>query len=305
MSRRLHMLRLGLARRGLRTDDDRLDWLNRMSFETDGLIGYEEWAETLVSAARQLAAARGTGVVDAWFAASELLAGALPDPDDKLYGIALAVHARTAGLRYEDPRAFADLFQRYAGLRESLGQIESDDPGEEAYQTYEFISNRLMELELALGHTLENGDAFVSEMLADPAVVVAGAKLLWAVVEDRNEQADEDEVELGEDVITQCVEYGGHYLWAAYHARRNGIDDKELTSFVISFDEWFGIMDSLERRKSLAPGVLASLRDCEGNGDQLVEDGPDLVDTWRLHHAEDLPLSEYLTQVLTAVVQDA
>ncbi len=305
MSKRLRQLRQRLDRQRLSTEEEQLAWLNRASFETDGLIGPDEWVETLTALARRAAGERGVGVVDAWFQVAQTVAAAVPDPDDKLYGLILAVHARDVGLRYEDPRTITELFRLFVAMREAWEQDETDDESEEAYQAYEFVTNRLMDVETALEHPLENGENVPPEMLADPAVVAAGGDLLWDVIEDRSDAAEADGGELPDDEVTQRIEYGGHYLWAAYHARRCGVDREELTAFVTTFVEWFGMMDSLVRYNSLAPGVLASLRDCVDRGAQLVEEGPELVDTWRRHHSGDLPLTEYLTQVLTAVVQDA
>jgi len=55
MSKRLRQLRQRLDRQRLSTEEEQLAWLNRASFETDGLIGPDEWVETLTALARRAA----------------------------------------------------------------------------------------------------------------------------------------------------------------------------------------------------------------------------------------------------------
>lgn len=307
MSKRLRQLQLRLHRQDdLANDEERLAWLNSVSFEGDGHIGPEEWSDTMNALAHRLARDRGIGPVEAWLYVARTLAASVPDPEDKLYGMTLAVHARNAGLRCEDARTVAELFGLYVAQRDAWEEDETDDPDEIAYQTYEFIVNRLEEVRTAVENPLENEEAVTQDMLADPAVVVAGSELLWDVIEDQGDRAEAEGGELDDAMLAQYSDYVGHYLWAAYHAKRRGIDADELRSFVIAFGEWFEVMDALVRRNDLAPGVLASLRDCVNAGaSRIVEEGPDLVGTWRRHHSEDLSLTDYLTNCLTAVVQDA
>src|SRR3989339_5417 len=159
MSDRLRKLRERVdANQRVKTDEARVAWLNRASFETDGLLGPDEWIETLNAISQRLASRARISIVSAWFRAAGELAESVPDPQDRLYGITLSVHARNVGLRYEDARTFAELFQRYAELWEQMDRVQTDDPAEEACQFYEFVTNQLLNVETALEHPLDNDE---------------------------------------------------------------------------------------------------------------------------------------------------
>ncbi|MFA4845390.1 MAG: hypothetical protein WC654_02430 [Patescibacteria group bacterium] len=295
MSLRLQQLRKGLRRQTLTRDDDKLGWLNHASFTLYESNGYDEWEEMMNMLARRMARARGVDIVEAWFSVARVLAASVPDPEDMLIGIILASIAWNSGLRYEEPSTYAKLF----GLLTAVCPKSEPD-------VFYFILCRMEDVEAALAQPLEDDSIIPPEMLADPFVVVDASNLLWGVVVDLENSAKSAQIEFDDEQIDRCIEYGGHYLWAAYHARRAGVDREELTDFVTAFiEDWFGLMSDLVRRDALASGVLDALILCDATPKQLTEESPDLVATWRRHHAGDLPLKQYLNQIFSAVEQNA
>lgn len=306
MSKRIRSLERKVGKRRRASEDDDLVWLNRASFESDGLVDSAEWEELLNAMARRHARETGTGLVDAWIHVAGALAACVQDPEDRLYGITLAVHARNVGLRYEDAERFAELFRLYEAERKNEAPVLTGDDAEEAYQRYEFITNRLLDLETAISLPLQNDDRVEPDMLEDPEVIVASSILLWNVLEECEDEAVEEGREIDPECVDEHVRYSGHYLWAAHHAKRAGIAFDELRSFVIGFDEWFAMFAELVDRGALAAGTLAAMRDCDATERQLLDDGPELVALWRHERLDTtITLPDYLTQVLTAVEHDA
>lgn len=231
----------------------------------------------------------------------------VPDPQDDLYGIRLAVHARLAGLRYQDTRTFALLFQEFKSAYETSKEGRTEDPDEEAYQLYEFIVSRLDDLMDAL-EIEDNSEGVLSdEMLADPQVVVEGIRQmridinsLAEEIADGNEAMTAEEYAEYEEAERRCIEDGRFYIWAAYQAKRHGIGADELSEFIYIFcRDWFELMEQLLSKNTLAPGVLNAFNEARADTGKLIKDGPGLVRHWTTQRL-DLPLTEYLDSCLTA-----
>ncbi len=307
MSYRLRLLKFKYEQvaGNLDSDANRLHWLNRRTFQTDGMIVLDNWEETLNAAAFYLSSKLLIDVVTAWFRAAETLLASVPDPNDCLYGITLAAHARLAGVDIDDPESVAKLLGLYAATQTGWNQKEADRDSATAGDTYDFILNRLEELEIGLEFMEAHDNLVTDNMLADPEVVAAGSDILRCVTENHRIDAEQHKEELDVERVQQIVEYGGYYLWAAHQAKRHGIDLDELTYFILQFDEWFDLVRKLEARDLLAPGILACLSDCEAPSKRVIRESPELIAFWRETYENIFPLSEYIHQYFAAVEHNA
>lgn len=303
MSLRLNTLQATIGtKKKLTTDEARLRWLNRGSFVSDGMFKRAEWAHLLNRLARRAAADRSIALADAWFQVAFALAASVPDPKDYLYGIAIAVTADNAGLCYDDVETYLRLIAGYRAMYAEHWMENEEKADELAY----FFDCRLMDIETALKEPLDNDTSVSPDMLADPDVVVAGSLLLSDAIDDHAaEHAQAGAAEMDDEEVESFIDYGGHYLWACYHARRHGVAQDELTRFVCLYtDEWFVLMDALVSRDLLNAGVLDALVEHNGSYGETVEQGVDLVAAYRAAHT-DMTLVEYLNACLAPAAQNA
>lgn len=295
------LVRSAKRKKSLKNDDQRLAWLNARLFpECDGIsTGTPEDLHALMTS---LVADRAPSetLIDAWENAARALVNALADPDDYLFGIAFALNAWSAGLRYGD----VDRMARFVrGMAEQCADVQFVNPSEHAFETFECMGNRLAHLESALEQELPNGDSFEEFHWRDPSTVTFAASLLARTIVNRSRRLAEAGTEMSDEEVGALANAGGQYLWAAFHARARHINDAELRRFIDEFNEtWFEMFESLVGRDALFPGALKALSDMDDdvNANALVEDGPELVATWRSQGLIDPTLPQYLKNCLTA-----
>lgn len=308
MSARLSRLRETLPNKTrLHTDEEKIRWLNRQCYVRNDSTERAEWIRLLNRLARAEAAKRTLSPVDAWFHVTEALAASVADPEDNLYGVTLAVIADTSGVSYADLDLYLRLIAGYKKLYDEFENKEMIDANEAAYDLFEFVLCRLEDVETALKEPLESDEFVSAEMLADPDVVVAGSTLMCDAIADHAEyHANNGLAEMDGKEIDAFIEYGGHFFWACYHARRFDVERDELTRFVCVYThEWFDLMNDLLRRDLLAPGVLDALVDTDGSFEAVVERGAELVASFRSVPPTDMTLAEYLNCCLIPVETNA
>lgn len=247
----------------------------------------------------------GRPLYEGWIEAAGRIAESISDPDDNLFGVLIAGEVWALGLHYslEDMTRF---LRRLSAIPSDVPA--TDDPSQNAYQLYEHLLNRLMEADAMLRGDLE-GDEIVECEWSENADTLADAIALLrsALVETSEALESDEDRSMGAEEIDELVEWSGHFLWAAHHARQAGIPLNELDEFVTSFTSvWVKIFRALIRDKTLVPGVLDAISGVYVDEDLIVADGPRLVEAYRtIIPTPDCTLMDYLTNALSANTLDA
>ncbi len=286
-------------------DQERFDWLQEQlsDITRNYMHPVDPMQEMLSCYARQVARESGTDLASGWIFAAHMLRGSLPDPEDQLFGLFIASEAWALELRYD-----LENMARFLRRLRIIGRVAEDtgDEEQDAYQLYEHLINRMANVDEMLSRDVD-GDPVPTEWSRNPDTVANALDLLDRAVAariNRAENIESREVEMEE--IDAITEKAGYFLRGCFRARESGINQDELAAFVRSYPNgWAELLEDIVRDSALAPGVLTAIVSSSAKESVAVLLAPELIAAHRSMHPEPCTLTEYLTNCLTAVVQDA
>lgn len=306
MSLRLATLFAESGSEGFPNDQERLAWLQEEGAKI--AAAYTHPDVTLREMMMRYAIEASTGSTmsraEGWALASRTLAAAHPDPDDILFGLFIATEVWALGLEY----TLADMarfVERLCAI--PYDGVKTGDPAQDAYDLYETLLNRMMDLDSMLQGELDDEEIVEWEWSRNPDTLANAMDLLYRCTSEHAERVeDEENREVDSEEFDEIVRWSGHMLWACYHAAEASVPFEELAEFVRMYpDDWSDIFRAVLKEDALAPGILTALSDTNATANQVLENGAEAVALYRADPPSDMTLVEYLNVSLTAAAQDA
>ncbi len=287
-------------------DQKRFDWLQEEGAKI--AAAYTHPDVTLREMLERYAVEASTGSTmsraEGWAVATRTLAAAHPDPDDVLYGLFIATEVWALGLEY-NLTDMARFVARACAI--PYDGEKTGDPAQDAYDLYEMLLNRVIDLDSMINGELDDEEIVEWEWSKNPDTLANAMDLLYRCTNEHAERVENEEGrEVDAEEMDEIVRWSGHMLWACYHAAKSNVPFEELAEFAGVYPEdWTDIFRALLREDALAPDVLVALCDTDAHADHVLATGAEAVALYRAEPPPDLTLVEYLNLALTAVAQDA